>query len=159
MIAGPAASLPTFSSSGTAASKRGCAARCSLLRCSLCGSAHECVIRICNRMRSYRFAHGRRCACTGAHLQSADMIPYRVPLWALRRAMLCAGRAKPSSPPCGRARSIRVGLDRKCLPAALFSARLREGVRARGRRREQDLHGQSEPRRLPSWVLLAHSQR
>jgi hypothetical protein len=62
------------------------------LRCSLCGSAHECVIRICNRMRSYRFAHGRRCACIRAHLQSADMIPFR-PLWALRRAMLCAGRA------------------------------------------------------------------
>jgi hypothetical protein len=70
--AGPTASLPTFSSSGTVAPQ-------SWLRCSLCGTAHECVIHICDLMRSYRFAQGPRLvdAHAFAHLQSAAEISQR----------------------------------------------------------------------------------
>jgi hypothetical protein len=111
-------------------------------------------------MRSYRLAQGRRRACIRAHWQNADTMTHRHKYPAGTQA--CAGQAKPSSPPFGRTCSIRVGLDRRCLLAALFSPRLREGLQARGRRREQDLRAQSKLRRLP-WLpcrmLLAHDRQ
>ncbi len=129
------------------------------LRCSLCSTAHECVIRICNRMRSCRVAPRRVDVHACAHLQSADTIARRHEYPA--GAPACAGRLQPSSAPCGCACSIRFGLDRRRMHAALPSPRLRDGrdgMLERGGRREQDIRGQCEPRRLPCRMLLAHSQ-